>query len=118
MKISSLLISKIQIKIYFAHLTGVKPADVAARPAAFPKLMEKLFPVLIKITVTLREVFVYQRVRTVLVTHIQNGFLLLCLFLLHVLLDPIVLDLPDLPILALAQEAQALGSPLGLPELR
>ena len=110
--------SKIQIKMRekYSHLTRVETSDVPTHSAAFPELVKELFPVLIKITFTLGEVFVYQRIRTVLVTDIQDGFLLLCLLLL-LLLDAIVLDLSHQPILALAQEAQALGPSLGLPEL-
>ena len=104
-------------KIFLTHLAGIQASDVCAGPAALPELVEKLFPVLIKITFTLGEILVYQSVRTVLVTHVEDGFLLLLLLLGLHLLDPVVPDLRDLAILALAQEAEALGAPLGLPEL-
>ena len=74
-------------------------------------LLHKLVFVLVEVALALREVFVDQSVRTVLVTHVQLGLLG------HLgewaRVDPVVL----VRLLLLLEEGEGLGRPVGVPLL-
>ena len=107
----------------YTDLIGMQVSDVLL---ILRELGEEFVFVLVEITFSLREIFVNQSVGAVFITHIQDCFfaltslLNLLLLLLLLLLLTVLLVLPVL--LVLAQEGDALRSPLwfpkvGLPEL-
>ena len=107
-------------------LIGLQVSDVLL---ILGELGQEFVFVLVEITFSLREIFVNQSVGTVFITDIQDGFfaltallyLPLLLLLLHGL-DLLLLVAVLAVLLVLAQEGDALSSPLwfpkvGLPEL-
>ena len=107
-------------------LIGLQVSDVLL---ILGELGQEFVFVLVEITFSLREIFVNQSVGAVFITHIQDGFfaltallyLPLLLLLLHDL-DLLLLVAVLAVLLVLAQEGDALSSPLwfpkvGLPEL-
>ena len=101
-------------------LIGLQVSDVLL---ILRELGEEFVFVLVEITFSLREIFVNQSVGAVFITHIQDGFFALTALLNLLLLLLLLTLLPVLPVLlVLAQEGDALRSPLwfpkvGLPEL-
>ena len=93
-----------------SHLRGADVPNVSLRLLT-SVLLDKLVLVLVEVALPLREVFVDQSVRAVLVTHVQLGFLG------HLgewaRVDPIVL----VRLLLLLEEGKGLGRPVGVPLL-
>ena len=92
------------------HLRRADVANVSLRLLT-SVLLDKLVLVLVEVALPLREVFVDQSVRAVLVTHVQLGFLG------HLgewaRVDPVVL----VRLLLLLEEGKGFGRPVGVPLL-
>ena len=93
-----------------SHLRRADVANVSLRLLT-SVLLDKLVLVLVEVALPLREVFVDQSVRAVLVTHVQLGFLG------HLgewaRVDPVVL----VRLLLLLEEGKGFGRPVGDPLL-
>ena len=104
------IICRLIITSLCSRLGGADVPNVSLRLLT-SVLLDKLVLVLVEVALPLREVFVDQSVRAVLVTHVQLGFLG------HLgewaRVDPIVL----VRLLLLLEEGKGLGRPVGVPLL-
>ena len=104
------IICRLIITSLCSHLGGADVPNVSLRLLT-SVLLDKLVLVLVEVALPLREVFVDQSVRAVLVTHVQLGFLG------HLgewaRVDPVVL----VRLLLLLEEGKGFGRPVGVPLL-